>query len=125
LLPLDPLSSSTLAGDGIDAAEGEAVPAGRGATGCGAGAGARSTSPGVVGVAVPLGTGVGVLAPGAGVGAPPGAPGTVVIGGTSEIVVLSTSGIARATPIAPLAITPMPSAETAVMVTHRRDAAMT
>ncbi|MFM2353394.1 MAG: hypothetical protein RLZZ608_800 [Actinomycetota bacterium] len=44
--------------------------------------------------------------------------GTVEMGGTSAAVVTSTSGIADATPIAPEAITPTLSADTAVTAIH-------
>ncbi len=126
LEPLDPLlepleSSSTEAGLGADSS---AVAAGRGATGCGAtvcGDGVITGSTlgvdaGAEGGAAEL-DGSGTITPPAPIPPLP-SPGFVEIGGTSEVVAESTSGIAWATPIAPDAITPTLSAEIAVTATH-------
>lgn len=107
-----------LAGDAADTLSGETGC--DGGTGCGAGAGC-CTAGGETGAAelctsgVELGTGK-VTSP-----EPLTSPveGTVEIGGTPAAVVESTSGMALATPTAPVARMPIPSADAAVIETQR------
>ena len=102
------------------------LAAGAGATGWGAGAGACSTSGAELGlgVGVAVGEAVGVaptLAP-----APPtpltSSRATLVIGGTEDSVVESTSGMAPAIEAALAATRPSPSAEAAPTASHPRAA---
>jgi hypothetical protein len=112
LVPLsDPLeSSSTDTGLGTEA---PAVAAGRGATGCGPGMVVGSTTGADDGAEELVGPGDETLPE----PIPPlPSSGAVEIGGTSAVVVESTSGMAWATPMAPDAITPRLSAEIAETV---------